>query len=37
MYGYTSPGHNSAYYDPETERYFVIMHTRFRWVENTMK
>lgn len=29
MYGYTSPGHNSAYYDPETERYFVIMHTRF--------
>lgn len=29
FYGYTSPGHNSAYHDPETDRYFVIMHTRF--------
>lgn len=28
-YGYVSPGHNSAYHDPETDRYFVIMHTRF--------
>lgn len=28
-YGYTSPGHNSAYHDPESDRYFVIMHTRF--------
>lgn len=29
FYGYISPGHNSAYHDPETDRYFVIMHTRF--------
>ncbi len=29
MYGYVSPGHNSAYYDPETKRYFLIFHTRF--------
>lgn len=29
FYGYVSPGHNSAYHDPETDRYFVIMHTRF--------
>jgi len=28
-YGYVSPGHNSVYHDPETDRYFVIMHTRF--------
>lgn len=28
-YGYVSPGHNSAYHDPETGRYFLIMHTRF--------
>ena len=28
-YAYTSPGHNSAYHDPESDRYFVIMHTRF--------
>ena len=28
-YGYASPGHNSAYHDPETGRYFIIMHTRF--------
>lgn len=27
--GYVSPGHNSAYYDPETEKYFLIFHTRF--------
>ena len=26
---YRSPGHNSAYYDPETGRYFIIFHTRF--------
>ena len=26
---YRSPGHNSAYYDPETGRYFLIFHTRF--------
>lgn len=26
---YRSPGHNSAYYDEETGRYFVIFHTRF--------
>lgn len=24
-----SPGHNSAYYDPETGRWFLIHHTRF--------
>ena len=27
--GYRSPGHNSAYYDEETGRYFLIFHTRF--------
>ena len=27
--GYVSPGHNSAYYDAETGRYFLIFHTRF--------
>ena len=27
--GYVSPGHNSAYYDPDTGRYFLIFHTRF--------
>jgi len=27
--GYLSPGHNSAYYDPDTGRYFLIFHTRF--------
>jgi arabinan endo-1,5-alpha-L-arabinosidase len=27
--GYVSPGHNSAWYDPETGRYFLIFHTRF--------
>ena len=26
---YRSPGHNSAIYDPETGRYFLIFHTRF--------
>ena len=26
---YRSPGHNSAYYEPETGRYFLIFHTRF--------
>ena len=26
---YRSPGHNSAYYDPETGRYFIVFHTRF--------
>ena len=26
---YRSPGHNSAYYDQETGRYFLIFHTRF--------
>ena len=24
-----SPGHNSVYHDPETDRWFVIHHTRF--------
>lgn len=27
--GYVSPGHNSAFYDKESERYFLIFHTRF--------
>ena len=26
---YRSPGHNSAWYDPDTGRYFLIFHTRF--------
>lgn len=27
--GYVSPGHNSAYYDAKTGKYFIIFHTRF--------
>lgn len=27
--GYVSPGHNSAYYDPESGKYFLFFHTRF--------
>ena len=27
--GYVSPGHNSAYYDSELDKYFVFFHTRF--------
>lgn len=27
--GYISPGHNSAYYDSDTGKYFLIFHTRF--------
>ncbi len=27
--GYLSPGHNSAYYDAATDRYFLVHHTRF--------
>jgi arabinan endo-1,5-alpha-L-arabinosidase len=27
--GFLSPGHNSAYYDAETGKYFLIHHTRF--------
>ena len=27
--GYVSPGHNSAYYDPATGKYFLVFHTRF--------
>ncbi|NMA83193.1 MAG: glycoside hydrolase family 43 protein, partial [Epulopiscium sp.] len=27
--GYRSPGHNSAYYDEDTGRYYLIFHTRF--------
>ncbi len=27
--GYVSPGHNSAYYDAETGKYFIIFHSRF--------
>lgn len=26
--GYVSPGHNSAYYDSRTDKYFIIFHTR---------
>lgn len=26
---FRSPGHNSAYYDEETGRYFIVFHTRF--------
>ena len=26
---YRSPGHNSAYYDEESGRYFLVFHTRF--------
>jgi arabinan endo-1,5-alpha-L-arabinosidase len=27
--GFLSPGHNSAFYDPETKKYYLIHHTRF--------
>ena len=27
--GYLSPGHNSAFYEEETDRYFLFFHTRF--------
>lgn len=27
--GYVSPGHNSAYYNEETDEYYLIFHTRF--------
>lgn len=27
--GYKSPGHNSAYYDHETGKYYLFFHTRF--------
>lgn len=27
--GYVSPGHNSAYFDEETGKYFLIFHSRF--------
>jgi len=28
-FGYVSPGHNSAWYDEETGRYYLIFHSRF--------
>ena len=28
-FGYVSPGHNSAFYDQKTGKYFLIFHTRF--------
>jgi len=28
--GYMSPGHNSAYYDAKTGKYYLIFHTRFK-------
>lgn len=27
--GYVSPGHNSAYYDAQEDKYYVFFHTRF--------
>ncbi len=27
--GYISPGHNSTYYDSQTDKQFIIFHTRF--------
>lgn len=27
--GYVSPGHNSAYYNSSTGKYFIVFHTRF--------
>lgn len=27
--GYMSPGHNSAYYDADTGKYLLVLHTRF--------
>ena len=27
--GYVSPGHNSAFYDADSGRYFIVFHTRF--------
>ncbi|MDQ2088086.1 family 43 glycosylhydrolase [Herbivorax sp. ANBcel31] len=27
--GYVSPGHNSAYYDEEQDKYYIFFHTRF--------
>lgn len=27
--GYVSPGHNSAYYDARTGKYFLVFHSRF--------
>jgi arabinan endo-1,5-alpha-L-arabinosidase len=31
---YRSPGHNSAYYDADTDRYFLVFHTRFAGMGN---
>lgn len=28
-HGYVSPGHSSAYYEAETDQYFLLFHTRF--------
>ncbi len=28
-YGYVSPGHNSALYDKELDKWFIVFHTRF--------
>ena len=27
--GYVSPGHNSAYYDADSKKYFIVFHSRF--------
>jgi len=29
LWGYQSPGHNSAYYDEATKRHLLVTHTRF--------
>ncbi|MCS7202470.1 MAG: glycoside hydrolase family 43 protein [Dictyoglomus sp.] len=28
-YGYVSPGHNSVYYDKDTDKWYIVFHTRF--------
>lgn len=28
-HGYISPGHNSAYYEEEEDKYFILFHSRF--------
>ncbi len=35
--GYVSPGHNSAYIDPESGKHFLIFHSRFPGRGNNMK
>ncbi|MEN2984201.1 MAG: glycoside hydrolase family 43 protein [Dictyoglomaceae bacterium] len=28
-YGYVSPGHNSVYHDKDTDKWYIVFHTRF--------